>query len=77
MIYLLIILHFGEEFLANVPIHPTNVEVQIIDAFVHYVPFKFFSNLSDDRILGFFLLSDFTTQVYDDLVLLVSTLVVL
>ena len=50
-------------------IDPADVEVEIIDGFVGYVPFKFFSNISDDRILGFLLESDHTTKVDKDLAL--------
>ena len=53
MINFLMILHFRKKFLADVPIDPADVEVEIVDGFVHDVPFKFFSNISDDRILGF------------------------
>ena len=51
------------------PIDPADVEVEIVDGFVHDVPFKFFSNISDDRILGFWLGWDDTAEVDHDLVL--------
>ena len=55
MINFLMILHFGEKFLAQVAINPADVEVEIVHTIVECVPFKFFGDMPDDRILGFFI----------------------
>ena len=55
MINFLMILHSGEEFLAHVAIHPANIEVKVGNRFDDQVPFEFFGDVFDHRILGFWI----------------------
>lgn len=45
-------LHAGEEFLAQVPIDPADVEVEAADWIEDEVPLEFLGDMLDDGILG-------------------------
>ena len=53
MVNFLMILHACEEILADVAIHPTDIEVEVANWLQQEIPFEFFGHVLDNRILGF------------------------
>lgn len=49
------VLHSCEEFLADVSIHPANIEVEVGEGFDGQVPLELFGDVFDDGVLGFWI----------------------
>ena len=47
------LLHFGKNLMSDMSIHPANIEVEVGNRLDDEVPFEFFGDVFDHRILGF------------------------
>ena len=47
-------------------IHPADIKIKIVDGFQIEIPFQFFGNMLDNRVLGFWIGIKYTGNIDDD-----------